>query len=58
MASGTRRLVGQLVVLVPVLLFSAFLGSRGVPLVPRILSALGLGMFLIALVAIWQRRRK
>jgi hypothetical protein len=57
MSQKANSLATQLLVLVPTLALSAFLGQRGVPLGTRIGLVLGFGMILIAAVAAWQRRR-
>jgi hypothetical protein len=51
MAPGARRLLSQLAVLVPTLAVSAFLGGRGVPLLPRVGVSLGVGLVAIAIVS-------
>jgi hypothetical protein len=53
----TRRIVGQIAVLVPTLATSAFLGHLGVPVAPRIGVSLGVGLMAIAVVSAWQRRQ-
>ena len=57
MSQKASTLVTQLLVLLPTLALSAFLGHRGVPLGNRIVLVLGFGMILIVAVAAWQRRQ-
>jgi uncharacterized membrane protein YfcA len=52
-----NRRVAQLLVLVPTVAMSAFLGSLGVGALPRLVGSLGFGMMLIAAVAMWQRNQ-
>jgi hypothetical protein len=56
MAPGARRLLSQLAVLLPTLATSAFLGSRGVPVAPRIGVSIGVGLIAIAIVSRFARR--
>lgn len=57
MSQKASTLVTQLLVLLPTLALSAFLGHRGIPLGTRIPMVLGFGMILIVGVATWQRRQ-
>jgi len=57
MSQKATPLVTQLLVLVPTLALSAFLGHRGMPLGTRIPLVLAFGMILIVAVAAWQRRQ-
>jgi hypothetical protein len=52
----TTRLLGQLIVIVPTVAMSAWLGHQGVPPLQRLIGSLGLGMFLIMVVAYARRR--
>jgi hypothetical protein len=54
----SSRLVGQLIVLIPVLALSAFLASQGVAPGPRLALCLGFGLLLIGIVSVWQRRHQ
>ena len=56
MSPRERRVVAQIAVLVPTLAASFWLGERGVPPLPRIVGALGVGLVAIALTTVWQRR--
>ncbi len=53
-----NRLVAQLVVLIPTLAVSALLGYERVALAPRLVASLGVGMFMIAVVARARRSRQ
>lgn len=48
----------QMIVLLPTLALSALLGHFGVALMARIITSLGFGMMLIAVVSVWQRRQR
>jgi hypothetical protein len=54
----SRRIAGQLAVVIPTVALSAFLGHQGMAPGPRLFLSLGFGMVLITLVAMWQRRRR
>jgi len=51
-----HRLLGQLIVLVPTVAMSVWLGHQGVAPLPRLIGSLGCGMFLITVVAYARRR--
>jgi len=53
----STRLIGQLVVVIPTVALSAYLGHLGMRPIPRLVLSLGFGMALIGLVALWQRRK-
>jgi len=52
----SHRLAGNLIVLLPTVALSAYLGHLHVAFVPRLVLSLGLGMILIAAVAYSRRR--
>lgn len=58
MEPGARRLTQQLIVLVPVLVTTYALGTRGVPLLPRMAAGVGVGMVLMVLVYLWERKHR
>jgi hypothetical protein len=51
-----QRLLRQLLVLLPTVALSAWLGRQGLPPLPRLIGSLGFGMFLIMVVAYAHRR--
>ena len=53
-----NRLVAQLVVLIPTLAASGFLGYERVAPIPRLVASLGVGMLMIAVVARARRSRQ
>jgi hypothetical protein len=53
-----NRIGAQLAVLIPTIATSALLGHYGMPVVPRLVGSLGVGMILIRVVSIWQRGRE
>jgi hypothetical protein len=55
--SYSPRIVHQLAVLIPTLGVSALLAVWRVPLLPRLVAGVGVGLILIVCVALWQRRR-
>jgi hypothetical protein len=51
-----HRLLGQMIVVIPTIAISAWLGRLGVSALPRLMGSLGFGMFLIMVVAYARRR--
>ncbi len=56
MARPLPRLAAQFIVLIPTLAVTFWLQHAGVGVFPRMLAGLSVGMILIMLVALWQRR--
>jgi hypothetical protein len=54
MSPRVRRLVPQLVVVVPTVLASLALGARGVPPLRRLITSGSLGLILIAIMTVWR----
>jgi hypothetical protein len=54
MSPRVRRLIPQLVVVVPTVVASLALGARGVPPLRRFITSAALGLILIAIMTAWR----
>jgi hypothetical protein len=57
MQTESHRWISRIVVVVPTMLVAFFLGKLNVPVLPRVVAAVGVGMILMFAVALWSRRR-
>ena len=55
MTARGRRTIAQLVVLVPTLFVSYWLGVKGVATLPRLGYSVGVGLVLMAVARVWER---